>query len=187
MNGRYGTHHQRVRLEWHDLLLLISVGYFQKCCRLGRETGCQYLVVSIRDRYAQQCYYHTAFLKLTPHHSTGARFVAQSKVKRLMIHMMTSTGMGANSTSVRLRKGRATAIVSIPIGNDALSIRTVISQKCNNKVVRQSEQVHCVAEEVADPVVLSDQGHEQELEDVEEGPDRQERSDRNLALLSAWN
>ncbi len=45
---------------------------------------------------------------MTPHHNTGARFVAQSNVKRLMIHRITSTGMGANSTSVRLRKGKAT-------------------------------------------------------------------------------
>lgn len=56
--------------------------------------------------------YQTGFLKLTPAQSTGARFVAQSNVKRLTSQMMTRTGIGANSTSVRLRKGIAGNAVS---------------------------------------------------------------------------
>ena len=65
--------------------------------------------VSVIERFGEDIYlsYHTGFLKLTPHHNTGAKFVAQSKVNRLMTHMMTNTGIGASRTSVRLRKGRA--------------------------------------------------------------------------------
>lgn len=50
---------------------------------------------------------HTGFLKLTPHHNTGARFVAQSNVNKLMNQIIPRTGIGARRTSVRLRNGRA--------------------------------------------------------------------------------
>ena len=50
---------------------------------------------------------YTGALRLTPHHKTGARFVAQSKVNKLISQMMISTGIGARSTSVLLRKGKA--------------------------------------------------------------------------------
>jgi hypothetical protein len=55
---------------------------------------------------------YTAFRRFTPHHRTGARLVAQSKVNRLMNQRMTSTGTGARRTSVRLRKGSACIFVS---------------------------------------------------------------------------
>jgi len=55
---------------------------------------------------------HTALRRFTPHHRTGARLVAQSKVNKLMNQRMTSTGTGARRTSVRLRKGRACVVVS---------------------------------------------------------------------------
>lgn len=50
---------------------------------------------------------YTALRRFTPHHRTGARLVAQSKVNKLMSQMMTRTGTGAKRTSVRLRKGKA--------------------------------------------------------------------------------
>lgn len=50
---------------------------------------------------------YTGFLRLTPHHSTGAKFVAQSNVKRLMSQRTARTGIGASRTSVRLRNGNA--------------------------------------------------------------------------------
>ena len=49
---------------------------------------------------------------------------------------------------------------------------TVISQESDDKVITQGEQVHRIPEEIRDPVVLSDERHEQELQDVEEEPDR---------------
>ena len=49
----------------------------------------------------------TGFLKPTPHHNTGAKFVAQSNVNKLISHKTMRTGMGASRTSVRLRKGSA--------------------------------------------------------------------------------
>lgn len=72
---------------------------------------CSWITVTRLDRV--ECYTqgyihsHTGFRKLTPHHSTGARLVAQSNVNRLISHKMKSIGIGTNSTSVRLRKGRA--------------------------------------------------------------------------------
>jgi hypothetical protein len=62
--------------------------------------------------FAQGTDDHTALRRFTPHHRTGARLVAQSKVNRLMNQRITSTGMGARRTSVRLRKGRADILVS---------------------------------------------------------------------------
>lgn len=50
---------------------------------------------------------HTGFRKVTPHHNTGAKLVAQSKVKRLINQITSSIGIGAKSTSVRLRNGNA--------------------------------------------------------------------------------
>lgn len=65
------------------------------------------------------------------------------------------------------------------IGSDYCE-HTIIPQKRDDEIVRQSHEVHEIAEEVRDPVVLCDEWHEQKLKDVEEGPDRQEGSDGDL-------
>lgn len=132
-------------------------------------------------------YYYTALRKLTPHHNTGARLVAQSNVKRLISHITTSTGTGASSTSVLLRKGRAVINkVSKGIPGEIARPRTLIPVESDYEVVAQSQQVHCVAKEIRDPVVPRDEWHEQELEYVEEDPDGEEGADGDLeASLSA--
>lgn len=55
--------------------------------------------------------------------------------------------------------------------------RTIVAEKRDDEVVAQGEQVHGVAEEVRDPIVLLDERHEEELQDVEEDPDWQESAD----------
>jgi len=57
---------------------------------------------------------------------------------------------------------------------------TIVAQEGDDKVVRQRHEVHRVAEQVRDPVVLRNQWHEQKLQDVEEGPDRKVGPDGNL-------
>jgi len=65
------------------------------------------LVFELVQRRAVCDVFYTAFRRLTPHHSTGAKFVAQSKVNRLTSQTITRTGMGARRISVRARKGSA--------------------------------------------------------------------------------
>lgn len=72
-----------------------------------RFTGCLFAYLAAMLYASQEHCFYTGFLKFTPHHRTGAKFVAQSKVNKLISQSTTSTGMGARSTSVRLRKGSA--------------------------------------------------------------------------------
>lgn len=62
-------------------------------------------------------------------------------------------------------------------------LRTVVAQERDDEVVAQREQVHGVAEEIGHPVVACDQRHEEELQNVEEDPERQECADRDLCVL----
>lgn len=80
---------------------------------------------------------HTALRRFTPHHSTGARLVAQSKVNKLMNQRMTSTGIGARRTSVRLRKGRAMVFVSGEVNSNVLLVRTVVAEERDHEVVAE--------------------------------------------------
>jgi hypothetical protein len=114
------------------------------------------------DSLPRRCDY-TAFRRFTPHHKTGARLVAQSKVNRLMNQVMTSTGTGARRTSVRLRKGRAITIISILFSKGSEVTRTVVAKERDHKVVAESQKVHRVPEKIRHPVVTRDQRHEQEL------------------------
>jgi hypothetical protein len=77
---------------------MMSMDNFWARCSTAVGTFCRAMPVVCR---------YTAFLRFTPHHKTGARLVAQSKVNKLINHVMTSTGTGARRTSVRLRKGKA--------------------------------------------------------------------------------
>lgn len=97
-----------------------------------------------------------------------------------MNHKTIKTGIGASMTSVRLRNGSAVDAKSANVlaGNE--EAQTVVSQKGHYEVVAQGEQIHGVAEEVGHPVIPGNQGHQQELQDVEECPDRQESSDCHL-------
>lgn len=61
---------------------------------------------------------------------------------------------------------------------------TIVPEKCDDEVVAQGEQVHGIAEEVGDPVVLLDKRHEEELQDVEEDPDGEEGADGDLSYKS---
>ena len=72
---------------------------------------------------------------MTPHHSTGARFVAQSNVKRLISHMTTSTGIGASNTSVLLRKGKAKISWSVnPNCNPYQTAPTIVAEEGDDKI-----------------------------------------------------
>ena len=51
--------------------------------------------------------YQTSFRNATPHQRTGAKWVAQSNVNKLMNHTTINTGTGESRTSVLLRKGSA--------------------------------------------------------------------------------
>jgi len=85
--------------------------------------------------------YYTALRKVTPHHSTGARFVAQSKVKRLMSQITTRTGTGASRTSVLLRNGRAVVKRSVSVSFLARNWRTptLIPVEGDDEVVAEGE------------------------------------------------
>lgn len=77
-----------------------------KCGRQKYVAFCMLGMAGLNAYCRVSCYY-TGLRRPTPHHSTGAKLVAQSNVKRLMTHRITSTGMGTKSTSVRLKNGRA--------------------------------------------------------------------------------
>lgn len=104
--------------------------------------------------------------------------MAQSKVKRLISHKMTSTGIGASTISVLLRNGNA-SIVSEVCMHESQQL-TVVAQECDHKVVAKCKQVHRVAKEVGDHVVASDYWYEQKLQDIQKHPDWEESSDRDL-------
>lgn len=69
------------------------------------------------------------------------------------------------------------AFMSIDLFWRYKGIFTVVAQECDDEIVAQCEQVHGIPEEVGDPVVLRDERHEEELEDVEESPDGKEGAD----------
>lgn len=52
-----------------------------------------------------------------------------------------------------------------------LGLYTVITQECDDEVIRQCHQVHRVPKEVRNHVIRCYQWHEEELEDIEESPD----------------
>jgi hypothetical protein len=102
--------------------------------------------------------HQTSFRKATPHQSTGAKCVAQSNVNKLINHITTKTGTGESKTSVLLKKGNARmnqhddqrVIEAVGVVR-----RTIIAEECDDKVVRQCHEVHCIAEEVGDGEVGS--------------------------------
>lgn len=55
--------------------------------------------------------------------------------------------------------------------------RTVEAEEDDDEVITQGEEEHGIPEKVRDPVVLCYERHEEELQDVEEDPDRRESSD----------
>lgn len=58
--------------------------------------------------------------------------------------------------------------------------RTVEAQEDDDKVITQGKEEHGIPKEVGDPVVLRYERHQEELQDVEEDPDRRESSDGDL-------
>ena len=59
---------------------------------------------------------------------------------------------------------------------------TIVTEESDDEVVAESKEVHGVAEEIRHPVVARNQRHEEELQDVEEDPERQESPDGNLGV-----
>lgn len=60
---------------------------------------------------------------------------------------------------------------------------TVVTQKGDDEVVAEGEKIHGIAEEVGDPIIWGDEGEEQELEDVEEEPDGEVCTSRDLGPM----
>ena len=45
-------------------------------------------------------------------------------------------------------------------------MHTVVAEECNNEVIAESQQIHCVPEEVGHPIVTRNERHEEELQHV---------------------
>lgn len=63
-------------------------------------------------------------------------------------------------------------------------VRTIIAQKGDDNVVAKGGQIKGVSEEEREPVISCDDGHQEELYDIEKQPDGQESADGDLANSS---
>ena len=59
-------------------------------------------------------------------------------------------------------------------------MHTVVAEECNHEVIAESQKIHCVPEEVGHPIVTRNERHEEELQHVQENPERQEGSNGDL-------
>ena len=55
--------------------------------------------------------------------------------------------------------------------------KSIVAEESDHKVVAESDQIQKIAKEEREPVVARDDGHEQELHDVQPYPDWEESAD----------
>ena len=75
-------------------------------------------------------------------------------------------------------------------GREVMGVRTIIPQKGDDNVVAKGGQIEGVSEKEREPVISCDDGHQEELYDIEKQPDGQESADGDLAKSSTsaiWN
>lgn len=75
--------------------------------------------------------------------------------------------------------------LDIHFGVVVLRMYTVVSEERDHEVVAEGQKVHRVAKEIRHPVVTRNERHEEELQHVQEDPERQEGTDGYLEIESA--
>lgn len=62
--------------------------------------------------------------------------------------------------------------------------RTIVAEKGDDKVVSKGDQIQKIAKEERDPVVAGDDGHEEELHNIQPDPDWKEGADRDIKAVA---